>query len=239
MTLRSASISDIGRVRKENEDRFLCDDSLSLYGVADGIGGLPCGGEAAARTVAMVLENFRQTPTAFRAESLEACVLAANREVLHMGRILSPLYGVGTTLSFGCVVDKRLYLAHVGDSRCYLVRKGVITQLTTDHNVENEARARRAQGMEDIFINDRNRGALTKCIGQLESPNPDLMDYPLEKGDRILFCTDGVTRMLEDEELGDIISETPTLDLCVATIVKLANERGGFDNATAVLVQAG
>jgi len=237
MTLRSAAITNIGRVRKENEDRFLCCDELSLYGVADGIGGLPCGAEAAARTVALVMTTFQATPPLLRKESLTTCTLAANREVLTMGRSLSPLYGVGTTLTFGCVIDDQLHLAHVGDSKCFLVRNSVLTALTVDHNVENESRARRAQGKVDIYVNDRNRGALTKCIGQIENPMPDILSLPLLKDDRILFCTDGISRMIDEEELAAILSEHKSLEDRAQHLVTLANDRGGFDNATAVLLQ--
>ncbi len=237
MTLRSAAITNIGRVRKENEDRFLCSDELQLYGVADGIGGLPCGAEAATRTVTTVVNSFKSTPPLQRKECLVACTLAANREVLMMGRSLSPLYGVGTTLTFGCVIDDQLHLAHVGDSRCYLIRNAILTPLTMDHNVENESRVRRAQGKVDIYVNDRNRGALTKCIGQIENPIPDIMSLPLLKDDRILFCTDGISRMIDEEELAAILSENKSLEDRAEHLIALANDRGGYDNSTAVLLQ--
>jgi len=237
MTLRSAAITNIGRVRKENEDRFLCSDELQLYGVADGIGGLPCGAEAATRTVATVVNSFKSTPPLQRKDCLVACTLAANREVLTMGRSLSPLYGVGTTLTFGCVIDDQLHLAHVGDSRCYLIRNAILTPLTMDHNVENESRVRRAQGKADIYVNDRNRGALTKCIGQIENPIPDVLSLPLMKDDRILFCTDGISRMIDEEELAAILSENKSLEDRAEHLIALANDRGGYDNSTAVLLQ--
>jgi protein phosphatase len=128
-----------------------------------------------------------------------------------------------------------MYFAHVGDSRAYLLRAGTLENITEDHSVENEARIRRARG-EVIHYHESNRAALTRCIGQPSPPEVDLITRPLIAGDRYLFCTDGVTRMISDRELG-IMMKTPDDPAVLAReIVLMAVRRGGPDNATAVVV---
>ena len=143
--------------------------------------------------------------------------------------------GIGTTLTFGYVTGSEMRIAHVGDSRCYGWRRGEFRRLTEDHSVENEARLRRAKG-EVIYYHEANRNALTRCIGQPTPPEVDLITQPLMAGDRFLFCTDGVTRMMPDTELGELVSHADSPEEAIRTIVSLAVRRGGPDNATGVLV---
>ncbi|MEO7598615.1 MAG: protein phosphatase 2C domain-containing protein [Opitutus sp.] len=232
--LRSAALSDIGRVRRKNEDRLLHDTTLMLFGVADGVGGLPGGSEAAQGTVDHVLEGMKQTPEGAR-PNLTAIVLNANDVIHQLGATLSPVMGIGSTLTFAYIADKKLNLAHVGDSRCYAWRPGEFVQLTDDHSVENEARMRRAKG-EVIYYHEANRNALTRCMGQPGSPEVDVIERTLRAGDRYLFCTDGVTRMVRDDELAQLIAKEGEPEEVLREIVTLAVRRGGPDNATGVLV---
>ncbi len=234
LSLRAAALSDIGRVRRENEDRLLLDDKALIFGVADGVGGLPGGAEAAQLAVESVAGAAR-TGIAEGTLDLQEAVQFANRRVLELGRQISPSMGIGTTLTVGCVRDGALIIAHVGDSRCYGARQGVFTRLTEDHSVENEARLRRAKG-EVVYYHEANRNALTRCIGQPTPPDVDLITYPLQAGDRFIFCSDGVTRMLPDSELGSLLMKFPDPKAAIDDIVNLAVRRGGPDNATAVAV---
>ena len=108
-------------------------------------------------------------------------------------------------------------------------------RITEDHSVENEARLRRAKG-EVVYYHEANRNALTRCIGQPTPPEVDLIARPLMVGDRYLFCTDGVTRMMPDSELGELVAQADTPEEAIRAIVSLAVRRGGPDNATGVLV---
>jgi protein phosphatase len=231
MKLRSASLTDIGKTRVENEDRFLCDDTLGLYGVADGIGGLPGGGEAAARTVYSLSRLIK----AGHATDLVAITQAVSKEVQDLGQQLNPPYGIGSTLTFGVFNNGQLQMAHVGDSRAYLLHKGDFTMLTADHTVENEARHLRARG-EHISVNAENRNALTRCIGQPGVPEVDVQTLTVTAGDRYLFTTDGICRMITDDELAELLTGPETPVEMVKLIVALALKRGGHDNLTAVLV---
>src|SRR5438132_1331952 len=131
MKLRSTALTDIGKIRQENEDRFLREDDLGLYGVADGIGGLPGGAEAASCTVGFIKAGIKA-----RVENLTALTQAASAAVTELGEQINPSSGIGTTLTFGRFHDGRLELAHVGDSRCYVLRENRLHPLTEDHNVE-------------------------------------------------------------------------------------------------------
>lgn len=232
--LRSAAHSDIGRVRRKNEDRFLHDEDTMLFGVADGVGGLPGGAEAAQHTVTEIADAVRNVP-AGKVPNLSTIVQRVNHLVHALGADLSPGVGIGSTLTFGLIRDGLLLLAHVGDSRCYGWRKGQLTQLTEDHSVENEARMRRARG-EVVYYHEGNRNALTRCMGQPGAPVVDLVERPLLAGDRYLFCTDGVTRLVRENELKEMLGKPQEPEEILREIIALAIRRGGPDNATGVLV---
>jgi len=234
LSIRAAALTDIGRVRRENEDRLLIDEAAMLFGVADGVGGLPGGAEAAQLAVETVSAAAR-SDLANGHLDLKAAVQLANRKVLELGQQISPSMGIGTTLTLGCLRDNTLIIAHVGDSRCYGSRSGVFARLTEDHSVENEARLRRARG-EVIYYHEANRNALTRCIGQPTPPEVDLITRPLQAGDRYIFCSDGVTRMLPDSEIGTLLMKFPDPKSAIEDIINIAVRRGGPDNATAVSV---
>lgn len=234
LSLRAAALTDIGRVRRENEDRCIFDEQARIFGVADGVGGLPGGGEAAQMTAERVLAVVGAMPPSAEPD-LAAAVQRVNESVLQLGRKMSPGMGIGTTLTFGCVWQGTLRLAHVGDSRCYGLRNGQLLRLTEDHSVENEARLRRARG-EVVYYHEANRNALTRCIGQPTPPDVDTATFTLTVGDRYLFCTDGVTRMISDPELKTALARGDDPKATLAEIVNLAVRRGGPDNATGVLV---
>lgn len=232
MQLRSAALSDLGRVRKNNEDRLLRDETLQLFGIADGVGGLPGGAEAAQCAIEVVhagIHNAASEP------DLRKVTIEANHSVAQLGRRLSPQFGIGSTLTFGLFRRGQLHLAHVGDSRCYLWSQGKFIALTEDHSVENEAKARIAKG-EMVWISEHQRQALTRCIGQHAPLDVDLTIRSLEVGDRYLFCSDGVTKLIRDQELAARMSANQEPDEILRGLIDLANARGGVDNATAVIV---
>ncbi len=232
--LRAAALTDIGRVRRNNEDRYLFDEAARIFGIADGVGGLPGGAEAAQQTVDEILGALHALPADGNLD-LTTIVHHANESVAALGHKISPAMGIGTTLTFGCIRGKTFEIAHVGDSRAYLLRGREFIRVTEDHSVENEARLRRARG-EVVYYHEANRNALTRCIGQPTPPDVDLISRPLVAGDRYLFCTDGVTRMIPDSELGEIMGASNSPHDIIREIVMLAVRRGGPDNATGVVV---
>jgi protein phosphatase len=232
MQLRSAAFTDIGRIRRQNEDRLMCDDGLCLFGVADGVGGLPGGAEAAQCAVDHVLKLVRESTNPV---DLELITLETNHAVSQLGFKLSPHFGIGATLTYGIFRDGQVRLSHVGDSRCYVLNGGDLECLTLDHSVENEARARRAKG-ELIWVNEQHRNALTRCIGQTTPLQVDLITRQLEVGEKYFFCSDGITRLLKEEEIAEHLSRADQPVDILQEIVELTNIRGGLDNATGVLV---
>jgi serine/threonine protein phosphatase PrpC len=230
-SLRSAALSDIGKIRRDNQDRCLHDPALGLFGVADGVGGMPGGGEAAetaAETIRALLGGLRPEVR----PDLRAIVQQTNDAVILMGHSLSPTYGVATTLTFGCVHHAQLILAHVGDSRCYVWQGRKLQRLTEDHTVENEARLRGEPAPGSRF----ERSAITRCIGQLPMPGPDVIERPLLPGERYFFCTDGITRLIADSELSTLLGQAGEPAEILQKIIDLTLKRGAPDNASGVLV---
>ena len=231
--LRTAALTDIGHLRTHNEDRYIQNDALGIYGVADGVGGLPGGEEAAQLAVDEITKAVQAMPSGDL--NLVAAVHGANANVANLGHRLSPGMGIGTTLTFGVLRDGNFHLAHVGDSRCYVWHAGTFEALTRDHSVESDARVRRAKG-EVVYYHQSNRNALTRCIGQPTPPEVDLLTRRLVPGERYLFCSDGVTRLIRESELGEMIARDAEPADVLKDIVELANRRGGPDNSTGILI---
>ena len=236
MLLTSAAQTDIGLVRSENEDRLLCADDLHLYAVADGIGGLPGGAEAAQAAISALLKEARDADQRKQPVDLCRALKVANQAVLELASRLAPDSGLGTTLCATLVRDGKLLIANVGDSRCYLFRDGRLQLLTTDDTVENEVLQRRARG-EKVQLEERYRNALTRCIGQPMPLDVAISTHPLQAGDQILVCSDGISRLVDDAGIAARLGEGRPPALAIGTLVAEALARGGSDNATGVLVR--
>lgn len=234
MHLRAAALSDIGKIRRQNEDRFLCDENTGLFAVADGVGGLPGGADASQLAVDTVMELYHSLPEG-EIVDLVRIMHEANARVWALGQNLSPELGIATTLTLGLIAGGQLYLAHVGDSRCYAWHAGKMELLTLDHSLENEARLRGAQRLLAYF-GESSRAALTRCLGQPEPPEVDFIVRPLSIGERLLFCSDGVSRVIPEPELAEILGGADDPAAGMQKIVDTANGRGGPDNITGVMV---
>lgn len=236
MLLTSAAQTDIGLVRSENEDRLLCADDLHLYAVADGIGGLPGGAEAAQTAISTLLKDARDAEAKGRPIDLSRALKAANQAVLELASRLAPDSGLGTTLCATLVRDGKLLIANVGDSRCYLFREGRLQLLTTDDTVENEVLQRRARG-EKVQLEERYRNALTRCIGQPMPLDVVVAAHPLQAGDLVLVCSDGISRLVDDAGIAARLGDARPPALVLSALVAEALARGGSDNATGVLLR--
>jgi protein phosphatase len=234
MRIRSAALTDIGKIREENEDRFLCDDDLRLYAIADGIGGLAGGAEAAEEAIARLSALTNKLP-AREDWDFQTVFRTINQHVADVGQTIDAIYGIGTTLTVARLHNKGLHLAHVGDSSCYLWREETFEKLTLDHTVENEMKARQGRGVA-IFLSARTRNALTRCIGQSDPPIADVLVRPLQDGDRILLCSDGVSRFSRDREIGHLVAAAATPMAALKRLIDLSSARGGLDNATGVVI---
>ena len=234
MRIRSAALTDIGKVRTENEDRFLRDDELRLYAIADGIGGLAGGARAAEEAITQLAACAQKQP-AEDDWNFQGIFTEINHHVSQIGRTIDAVYGIGTTLTVARLNNLGLHLAHVGDSSCFLWREDSYEKLTLDHTLENEMKVQHGRSAT-IFLSPRARNALTRCIGQPEPPAVDLTVRLVKTGDRILLCSDGITRFSRDKEIAHLLAAAATPEAALKKIIELASARGGLDNATGVLL---
>jgi protein phosphatase len=232
MLLTTAAQTDIGLVRNENEDRFLCEPELHLFAVADGIGGLPGGAEAAETAVNALLRDVRSSP----APDLAHGFAAAQSAVLHLSDRLAPDTGLGTTLCAAVIHGSTLRVANVGDSRAYLFRDGKILLLTFDDTMENDVIRRRGLG-EKVEMQEHYRNALTRCIGQPMPLHVEVKEHALQAGDLVLLCSDGISRALSDSVIATHLGVAREPVLTLGALVAASLERGGNDNATGVLLR--
>jgi protein phosphatase len=226
--VRVGSASDIGRVREGNEDSFLV--LAPLYVVADGMGGHR-GGEVASSLALQTLQRLSEA----REGTLAEQVIEANRAVFERSQEDRSVAGMGTTLTAALVDGDRVHLAHVGDSRAYLFRGGELSMLTEDHTlvhrmvVDGEITEAEAE-------THPHRSILTRALGVDASVQVDEGDVRSIAGDRILLCSDGLTAMVPDGQIREILSTTADPQEAVDTLVRVANRAGGIDNITAVIL---
>jgi serine/threonine protein phosphatase PrpC len=249
MPLRSWAISDVGRVRDHNEDGWLIDDALSLFAVADGMGGHAAGEVASATALETVreqlaeneglLDGYQQRPTPEARQALlseiEGAVHAAAKTIFETAERNPRRRGMGTTLSMLVVVGGTGFMAHVGDSRVYLLRSGRLHQLSEDHSFLWEQIKRGALTPEQAS-RSRYKNVITRAVGITESVQVDTLVLDVLPGDRFMLCSDGLHGYLRsDEELASILEDGG--ESAVEQLVRLANERGGKDNITCLVLE--
>lgn len=251
MELTCFGLTDVGQVRKHNEDSILLEPSLQLYAVADGMGGHK-GGEFASRICLDTMKDYLLMaakghapmvgePDASHSEAanlLGSAVRFANRAVFEASFSTPEWRGMGTTIVALSIRDNRAVIAHVGDSRAYLLRGGQFRQLTEDHSwVEEQVRAGVMTRDEALFAKGRN--VLTRAIGQEELVQVDLDEQELQPGDNLLLCSDGLFGMVADEEIAALIGVAKTPEAACRELVACANGRGGRDNISVILLSVG
>jgi serine/threonine protein phosphatase PrpC len=237
-----AELSDPGRVRMENEDYLghVAPDTLEqarshgwLFALADGVGGHEKGEVASRTAIETVLDGFRQ---ASRGEPLsgllEKLVRKANSRILDAGMNS----GMATTLVACALRYDRAVIAHVGDSRCYLVRGKAATLLTRDHTVAND-HARLGLLSAREVAESETRHILSRSLGTELSVSAEIDDYQVLAGDTLLLCSDGLHGALSAEDIAGVVSEAADVEAAARRLVALANEKDGSDNVTAQLIR--
>ena len=243
-TVTGIGLTDVGQVRSTNQDSLLVDEEARLYIVADGMGG-HAGGEIASRicvekiqervrSEAQVLNSAKEHPEPSILSCLSNSVNYASSKIYEHSLEDPSLRGMGTTATAVKVIDNFAYFAHVGDSRLYLIRQGFIYQMTFDHSLVNEqVRAGIITPEEAEFHHLKN--VITRSVGYQEEEDVDASCFSLEDGDFLLLCSDGLHGKISDAELSNKISKEG-LD-SVPELVNLANDRGGEDNITALIIK--
>jgi PPM family protein phosphatase len=239
MRLSSFAGTDVGLARSGNEDSHL--RGRTVFAVADGLGGHRGGEVASAMAVApLAALDGRAFPDAGEAaDALAGAVREANRAIVERGRADPALWGMGTTVTAAAVAaDRVLQLAHVGDSRAYLLRPdGPLRQLTTDHTVVEEAVRRGLLTRQQAAIHPQ-RGVVTRAVGldpDLEVDTPEPLE--LEPGDQVLLCSDGLTEVVDDDQIAAALAGQADGDDACRALIAAANRAGGPDNITVVLLR--
>lgn len=231
----AAWLTDRGR-RPTNEDAVRADPAREVYVVADGLGGLP-GGEAASRIAAeLLVAALGPLP---RDKTLEAGVRAAIGEadaaVRKAGAADLRLTGMGTTVVLAVGAGGEWAIAHAGDSRAYLLRDGRLRGLTTDHNVAAELVAEGRITIDEAQHHP-GRNVVTRTLGAGPRSDPGVQRTPRQTGDRLLLCTDGLTAVLDDAAIERVLDRFAGPDACCRELVATANDGGGPDNITVLVV---
>lgn len=232
MKIKAYGNTDIGRMRRRNEDAFFVDAENSLFAVADGLGGLAAGNRASRMAVEMLKDAFAAALQEDRPLDFRSVFTGAHKAIRDLGAEVDPAKGAGTTLTTALIRDDKAHLAHIGDSAAYLFQDGGWKKLTIDHTEAEEFRRRRpGEPVPGIFEH-----TLTRCLGQPGPVDVDLLTHPLAPHSRLLLCTDGVTRGITPEEIAKSIMQAADPKQFVEELLDLANERGGSDNSTAIAI---
>jgi PPM family protein phosphatase len=221
--------TDTGRQRHANEDSYFA--QAPVFAVADGMGGAQAG-EVASRIAAGAFEQGVDAEAPAETQ-LREIAQEANTEIHDLAQKDSSRAGMGTTLTAALVHDDEVALGHVGDSRAYVLRDGELKRLTKDHSLVEELR-RQGRLTDEQAEEHPQRSIITRALGPEPKVNVDTMTYPARNGDVFLLCSDGLTTMVSDEEIRDILLEGRSLRSAVSKLVDAANGRGGRDNITAV-----
>jgi protein phosphatase len=236
--LEVAARSDLGRVRKFNEDSVATDAARGFVALADGMAATK-GADVAAKLATQTLIGQLATAQhiAPRAAA-HAAFAAANRAIRERARSDPGLAGMGTTLSAAWFRGDRVCIAHVGDSRVYRWRQGRLERLTTDHSFV-QAQLAAGQMTTDEARASKSRHLVTRVLGAEDRVAPDLGEHEVVADDIYLLCTDGLHDLVDDADLANALEVLePNLELAASTLVAMANDRGGRDNISVVLVRA-
>jgi serine/threonine protein phosphatase PrpC len=250
MHLSFAAATDAGRIRPLNEDRYVADPELGFFVVVDGMGGHASGEIASATIAEALMASIRQTSAdsdhtwpfgldpqlSALANRLQVAIRSANRQLAARVQLDASMNGSGATLAAALFGGGQIAVSNVGDCRVYLLRAGRLTQITRDHSLVAE---QVALGLIDSDEARRHplRHVVTRAVCGDASIAVDIWELPVERADRVLLCSDGIHGMLTDAELAERTGASRPLDEICAGLVGAANERGGPDNATAVLVE--
>ncbi len=237
LRLQFSGATDIGCERKENQDRFLIDTEHGLAAVADGMGGLPHGAEAAQCAIDALKRRLERQIPGDHAAWLRL-LDTVGQDVFALGLELSRSLGIGTTLTVIHAHTDTLTLAHVGDSALLRLRGGSLEQLSAEHTVAAELREEARHGRPQLrpFAAEH---MLTSCLGLPFLPRKDVRDFDLRPGDRLVLCSDGLTKPVELSEITTALERASSPEDAAAQLIDLANRNGGPDNVTVVVLFAG
>ncbi len=250
MKIRYAAKTDVGMKRTHNEDYFSLIEDEQLFIVADGMGGHASGEVASKMSAETISEFYQRTKDeeatwpfkmdrslSYIENRLVCSIKLANLRIFETSCRDIRYKGMGTTIVAVMLCGDKAYIGHVGDSRCYRVRNGGIDQLTRDHSLLEDYKEAKPDMTEEEERNFPHKNVITRALGMRETVQVDIRGHQIEDGDTFLLCSDGLSGMVTDEHLQEIVSSAGTLERAVAELVDSANRAGGTDNITTLLLQ--
>lgn len=238
--MKTFSMTDVGRKREVNQDYVYASAGQvgklpNLFVVADGMGGHKAGDFASKYTVEVLGQELRNSRIEDPEEMITEAIKTANHKLIDAAHRDIKLEGMGTTLVVASVIEHTLYFANVGDSRLYLINQG-IKQLSKDHSLVEEM-VRLGGINEEEAKHHPDKNIITRAIGAKEDVEVDFFEYRLRKGDIILMCTDGLSNMVEDEEIFNVVQGSRDIVEAVEQLIERANDHGGRDNIGVILIE--
>jgi serine/threonine protein phosphatase PrpC len=250
MRIRYAAKTDVGMKRTHNEDYFSLIEDEQLFLVADGMGGHASGEVASKMAAEAIQEFFARTKDdeatwpykmdrhlSYIENRLVVGIKLANQRIYEAALNDLRFKGMGTTIVGGQIVGDKLYIAHVGDSRCYRVRSGEIAQMTRDHSLLEDYKDAKPGMSDEEQRKFPHKNVITRALGMRDSVQVDVHVQDIEDGDVFLFCSDGLSGMVEDTQMLKLLGSTANLEQAVADLVDAANHAGGTDNITVLALQ--
>ena len=239
--MESYGVTDIGIRREVNQDYIYCNDNAigllpNLYIVADGMGGHKAGDFASRFSVTVFEKEIREQRARTIIGSMEGALRQANELLLKEAKADPAYEGMGTTFVAGTIVEDRLFVVNIGDSRLYVIEEtGQIKQITQDHSLVEEKILRGELDRKEAKYHPQ-KNVITRAIGATNQIFPDFFEVELEGIAYIFLCSDGLTNMVEDSTIRDIILQEGTVKEKAKQLVALANENGGMDNISLILI---
>ena len=239
--MKSYSITDVGQKRTVNQDFVFTSETPvgnlpNLFVVADGMGGHKAGDFASSYAVEVLLSTIREDENSNPVKIIRAAIETANTQLLREASDNEAMSGMGTTMVLVTIVGHYAYVANVGDSRLYLIDENKISQITKDHSLVEEM-VRMGEISRDDARNHPDKNIITRALGAGRDVDVDFFDVRMTPGDILLLCSDGLSNMVPDEDIRQVILTSETLEEAGRRLVSMANDNGGRDNIAVVLVE--
>ncbi len=241
--MKAFSITDVGQKRHVNQDYVFCSETAigefpNLFLVADGMGGHNAGDYASRFCVEEFIKRIQNSKEKTYIGKIETAITQTNEALLEQARRHPEFEGMGTTFVFASIIESILYIANIGDSRLYLLRE-TIHQITEDHSLV-EQMVRKGELLREEARFHPNKNVITRALGGTNLVNADYFEVPIITGDMVLMCSDGLSNMLDDTEIFQIVTEyKEDLKTAGEQLVSRANENGGKDNISIILIAYG
>ena len=239
--MKTGYMTDRGRRRPTNEDSLRACEDLNFFMLADGVGGNRSG-EIACQSALDAIEKFvRHNPPEWLGSRDEvfryfrAAVKYVNQFIIKLSEVKPQYTGMATTLTFAYVRDEEMYVANVGDSRVYLAHGDMIQQITDDHTYVNDLVKMGAITRDEAHVHAR-KNVITRAIGANANNEPDCFSVPVQTGDKVLLCSDGLYDEVDDDTILATLNRYDDMTVCAEDLVAIANENGGNDNISVICV---